>query len=45
MKEEYAWGLCLIFGVAVYLIHRKLNVIMEMLEVLRDRNNNNDDDE
>jgi hypothetical protein len=44
MKEEYFWGLCLLFGVAVYLIHRKLNVIIEMLEQIRDRDKEDDDD-
>ena len=44
MKEEYFWSLCLLFGVAIYLIHKKLNVIMETLEEIRDRDKTDDED-
>jgi hypothetical protein len=42
--ERYFGVAWLLLGIAVWLIHKKLNVIMEMLEEIRDRDENDEDE-
>ena len=42
--ERYFWGAWLLLGIAVWLIHAKLNAIMEMLKEIRDRDENDEDE-